>query len=321
MGKGKEETKQEMPAFQQEYLTGSVLPFAKQVSQTPFEAYTGPMAPEMSGYTTQAADIYSGMAGQDQTQQLLDTTQALYNPYQQNVIDASLAQMGRQQQQALTGLEGQLAGSGAFGSRGEVARGEFAAGNLASQNQLIADMMRQGYSESQARAMGVMQQQQAQQGAAAAGLTGIGGMETAINAAEVDALRNEFMREQQDPYQKLAALQGGASAIPGGYGTTTATKTPGLFDYLSMAATAASGTNFASDIRLKDNVQPLEKVGGVQFYFWDWNDEGKKVAHKDQPTFGVIADELQETHPHLVTRGGDGYLRVNYVGLANELDG
>ena len=325
MGKGKETTTQEMPKFQQDYLRNTVLPFATQISETPFQAYTGPMAPTMSGYTTQAADIYSGMAGQDQTQQLLDTTQALYNPYQQNVIDASLAQMGRQQQQALTGLEGQLAGSGAFGSRGEVARGEFAAGNLASQNQLIADMMRQGYSEAQARAMGVMQQQQAQQGAAAAGLTGIGGMETALSAAEIDALRNEFMREQQDPYQKLAALQGGASTIPTGIGTTTATKTPGLFDYLTLAASNAEGIGKAmaggSDIRLKDNVQPLENVGGVQFYSWDWNDEGKKVAHKDQPTFGVIADELQETHPHLVTRGGDGYLRVNYVGLAKELDG
>ena len=318
MGKGKEETKQEMPAFQKQYLTGSVLPFAKQISQTPFEAYTGPMAPEMSGYTTQAADIYGNMAGADTTQQLIDTTQALYNPYQQDVIDTSLAQMGRQQQQALTGLEGQLAGSGAFGSRGEVARGEFAAGNLASQNQLIAQMMQQGYSEAQARAMGAMQQQQAQQGAAAAGLTGIGGMETALSAAEIDAMRNEFMREQQDPYQKLAALQGGASTIPTGIGTTTSTKTPGLFDYMALAAETYAAS---SDIRLKDNVQSLEKVGGVQFYSWDWNDEGKKVAHKGQPTFGVIADELQETHPHLVTRGDDGYLRVNYVGLANELDG
>jgi len=319
MGKGKETTTQKMPGFQQDYLKSTVLPFATQISETPFQAYTGPMAPEMSGYTTQAADIYGNMAGADTTQQLIDTTQALYNPYQQNVIDASLAQMGRQQQQALTGLEGQLAGSGAFGSRGEVARGEFAAGNLASQNQLIAQMMQQGYSEAQARAMGAMQQQQAQQGAAAAGLTGIGGMENALNAAEIDALRSEFMREQQDPYQKLAALQGGASTIPTGIGTTTATKTPGLFDYLSLAATAASGTNFNSDIRLKENIQPLEKVGGVQFYSWDWNDEGKKVAHKDQPTFGVIADELAESHPHLVTRGGDGYLRVNYVGLATEL--
>jgi len=318
MGSSKQTTKQEMPQFQQDYLQETVLPFAKQISETPFQAYTGPMAPGMSAYTTQAADIYGNMAGRDQTQQLIDTTQALYNPYQQDVIDASLAQMGRQQQQALTGLEGRLAGSGAFGSRGEVALGEFAAGNLASQNQLIADMMRQGYSEAQARAMGVMTQQQAQESAAAAGLTGIGGMETALSAAEIDALRNEFMREQQDPYQKLAALQGGAGAIPGGYGTTTQTKKPGLFDYLTTAATIAAA---ASDIRLKENITPLEKVGGVQFYSWDWNDEGKRVAHKGQPDFGVIADELQGTHPHLVTRGGDGYLRVNYVGLAMELGG
>ena len=324
MGKSKQTTEQQMPQFQQDYLQQTVLPFATEVSETPFQAYTGPMAPGMSAYTTQAADIYGNMAGQDQTQQLMDTTQALYNPYQQDVIDASLAQMGRQQQQALTGLEGQLAGSGAFGSRGEVARGEFAAGNLASQNQLITDMMRQGYSEAQARAMGLMQQQQAQQGAAAAGLTGIGGMETALSAAEIDALRNEFMREQQDPYQRLSALQGGAGAIPGGYGTTTETQKKGLFDYLTLAASSAEGIGKAmalSDVRLKENIQPREHVGGVQFYSWDWNDEGKKVAHKDQPTFGVIADELKGTHPHLVTRGDDGYLRVNYVGLAMELGG
>jgi hypothetical protein len=33
-----------------------------------------------------------------------------------------------------------------------------------------------------------------------------------------------------------------------------------------------------------------------------------------------LADELQETHPHLVKRGEDGYLRVNYDGLVAELE-
>jgi hypothetical protein len=28
-----------------------------------------------------------------------------------------------------------------------------------------------------------------------------------------------------------------------------------------------------------------------------------------------MADELMETHPHLVARASDGYLRVNYGGL------
>jgi hypothetical protein len=34
------------------------------------------------------------------------------------------------------------------------------------------------------------------------------------------------------------------------------------------------------------------------------------------PRSGVIADELREIHPDLVIRGDDGYLRVDYAGLA-----
>jgi hypothetical protein len=33
-----------------------------------------------------------------------------------------------------------------------------------------------------------------------------------------------------------------------------------------------------------------------------------------------MADELRETHPHLVKRGQDGYLRVDYRGLSKELE-
>jgi hypothetical protein len=75
-----------------------------------------------------------------------------------------------------------------------------------------------------------------------------------------------------------------------------------------------------SDARLKKNVTAKGKIGNVNFYTWDWNDAGKKIADPAQPTFGVIADELQKTHPHLVSRGNDGYLRVNYAGLASELE-
>ena len=328
MGKGKEETKQEMPAFQKQYLASTVLPFAKQVSQTPFEAYTGPMAPEMSGYTTQAAGMYgqAGAAGNYTPADWNALTQQNMSAYTQNVMDPTLALMNRERQKQMVGEQANIIGSGAFdSSRRGVFEGESSAAYGLGRDKMIADLNRQGYNEAQAATMSQFGAQQGALAQGAAGLAGIGGMETALSAAEIDAMRNEFMREQQDPYQKLAALQGGASAIPGGYGTTTSTKTPGLFDYLTLAASNAEGIGKAiaggSDIRLKENVQPLEKVGGVQFYFWDWNDEGKKVAHKDQPTFGVIADELQETHPHLVTRGGDGYLRVNYVGLANELDG
>lgn len=319
MGQSKQTTESKPSGPGVKYFASTVNPAARALQSTPFEAYTGQFAPEMSQYSTQAADIYSGMAGQDQTQQLLDTTQALYNPYQQNVIDASLAQMGRQQQQALTGLESQLAGSGAFGSRGEVARGEFAAGNLASQNQLIADMMQSGYSEAQARAMGVLQQQQAQQGAAAAGLTGVGGMEQALQGADIAGQYGEFIRRQDDPYKRLAALAGASSAAPVGT-TQTETYKPGLFDYVGVAAQAAGPIMAAmSDVRLKTDIKPAGARGDVKFYTWEWNEDGQRIADPRQPKFGVIADELKQTHPHLVKRGADGFLRVNYAELADEL--
>jgi hypothetical protein len=104
----------------------------------------------------------------------------------------------------------------------------------------------------------------------------------------------------------------GVSPVPQ---TQTTTKQPGLFDYLTLGATMFAG----SDRRLKTNIKPEGEAKGIKFYSWDWNEEGKRVRNPDQPGFGVMADELQETHPHLVIRGEDGYLRVNYAGLKREL--
>jgi alpha-tubulin suppressor-like RCC1 family protein len=83
---------------------------------------------------------------------------------------------------------------------------------------------------------------------------------------------------------------------------------------LSLAATAAA----SSDIRLKTNIKLLGKENGHNVYSWDWNEDGKRIADPKQPTVGVMAQELQETHPHLVELGPDGFLRVDYSGLAAE---
>jgi hypothetical protein len=107
--------------------------------------------------------------------------------------------------------------------------------------QTLANLNRQGYDAATAQTMAQLGMQQGALGAGAAGMMGVGTADTALDAAALDAAYQEFMREQQDPYQKLAALQGSAAAIPGGYGTTTESYNPGLFDYLSAAATAASG--------------------------------------------------------------------------------
>lgn len=67
-----------------------------------------------------------------------------------------------------------------------------------------------------------------------------------------------------------------------------------------------------SDVRLKDNIAYVETIHGVNMYQWDWTDEGKELAG-DQPEYGPIAQELRETHPHLVRTHESGYLMIGEV--------
>jgi len=64
-----------------------------------------------------------------------------------------------------------------------------------------------------------------------------------------------------------------------------------------------------SDVRLKDNIEFVETIHGVNMYQWDWNDKGAELAG-DQPEYGPMAQELRETHPHLVKENESGYLMI-----------
>jgi len=70
---------------------------------------------------------------------------------------------------------------------------------------------------------------------------------------------------------------------------------------------------YSSDKRLKDNIvrieNPLEKVGKIGGYTFDWNDKQKTYEGHD---VGVIAQEIQEVLPELVTERDNGYLAVKY---------
>lgn len=74
-----------------------------------------------------------------------------------------------------------------------------------------------------------------------------------------------------------------------------------------------------SDIRLKENIEHYDTVDGVNYYTWDWNDKGKALGADQHPSIGVLAHEVLKTHPHAVTQGEDGYLRVNYGMINNEV--
>ena len=130
--------------------------------------------------------------------------------------------------------------------------------------------------------------------------------------ALIDSARGQFSDYTGAPTASLSAPLAALGATPN-QSTTTTSKQPGLFDYLSLIAGA-------SDTRLKTDIKPIGTHKGINLYTWNWNDEGKRIADPAQPTIGVMAQELRETHPHLVKRGEDGYLRVDYAGLNSELE-
>jgi len=85
---------------------------------------------------------------------------------------------------------------------------------------------------------------------------------------------------------------------------------------ISGSQIEASGDVIAfgsSDKRLKDNIQPiseplykLSKVGG---YTFDWNDKQDTYKGND---VGVVAQEIEEILPQLVTTRDTGYKAVKY---------
>jgi len=82
-----------------------------------------------------------------------------------------------------------------------------------------------------------------------------------------------------------------------------------------MAGQLASAAMLAwaiSDIRLKEAIEYLGKSSkGYNIYTWNWNDEARELGI-DDPTTGVIAQEIQEIKPEAVHTGSHGYLMVNY---------
>ena len=73
-------------------------------------------------------------------------------------------------------------------------------------------------------------------------------------------------------------------------------------------------SGISSDVSLKNNIQKVSNVNGINLYTWDWNEEGQRIAGNQQ-TFGVLAQEVEEFRPSAVVRDDHGYLTVDYSKL------
>jgi len=309
---------------------------AENVAGTPFQTYSedpskfvAQITPQQAmgiGNVNAAAGSYapyfekaygSAAAGMASAQPGALNTEQYMNPFQQQVIDATMRQMGQANQQAQSGALGTAIQSGAFGGD----RAGIAAANLANQQGLamgstLAGLNAQNYGQ----ALQTAQQQQGvslgatqadlarlmQGGQFYAGLgqaaqqAGLQGAEAQINAgtlgqqteqAGLSALYNQFQQKQAYPFQVaqfLANIGMGTGALSG---STTTTTQPG---------------SFFSDRRLKENVERIgEGDNGLPIY---------KYRYKGEPDthIGFMADEVEQVRPEAVGLHPTGYKTVDY---------
>jgi hypothetical protein len=141
-------------------------------------------------------------------------------------------------------------------------------------------------------------------------LSGIGQQQQALQQRAIDAQRAEFQRALGYGPQQVSLLQAGMGT-PLISTTTTGKQKTGAGDVLGTAAQLA-GMYFMSDEKLKENIKPIgTSKNGHKLYTWDWNDKAKELGINN-PTTGVIAQEVMKYMPEAVTKDANGYYMVNY---------
>jgi hypothetical protein len=166
--------------------------------------------------------------------------------------------------------------------------------------------------EMQARAqraglLGGLQGQQLQ----GLGLLGqAGAQQQMLQQRAIDAQRGEFQRALGYGPQQIGLL-GAGMGTPLVGGTTTQGQKTGAGDVLGTAAQLAT-LYMMSDERLKENIKPIgTSENGHKLYTWDWNNKAKELG-VNNPTTGVIAQEVMKYMPEAVSKHANGYYMVNY---------
>jgi len=177
--------------------------------------------------------------------------QQFMSPYQQDVIDTTLADYDIQAQKGLPGLAAQAIGAGAFGGGREgVQRAEYQSASDRNRASLQAQLLQQGFGQAQGLAQqniaNQLQLGQAQQGFLGqdvGALSTLGGINQAQNQAQLQAQQQLLQAQSQQPIQAAQTLGSGIMGLISGYpgGTQqTVQPTPGALQTgLSAASTLA----------------------------------------------------------------------------------
>ena len=261
---------------------------------------------------------------------------AYQSPYQQQVIDATMRDIQRQADIARTGAQERAIRAGAFGgSRSAILEAESQRPFAEVMARTAAEQRERGYGQAlgaaesdiarqmqmaqfapelelraRAQQAGLLGGLQGQQLTGLGLLGGIGAQQQMLQQRAIDAARGEFQRALGYGPQQIGLL-GAGMGTPLVGGTTTQAQKTGAGDVLGTAAQLAT-LYMMSDERLKENIKAIgTSENGHKLYTWDWNDKAKELGVND-PTTGVIAQEVMKYMPKAVTKDANGYYMVNY---------
>ena len=194
--------------------------FAPQVAaQDPMQAQAYQLGQAGVGayepYITQAA-AYSGPTGYQQ----------FTSPYQQDVIDATMADFDAQSQKGLAGIGQQAALSGQFlgGGREGVQRAEYQALSDRNRSSMLAQLRQQMFQQAQGQAGQAFNQQTALagqvpalQGQDISQLGQLGGIQQAQAQAQLGATQEANRMTAMEPYDRLGIYGQGVTGLISGY--------------------------------------------------------------------------------------------------------
>jgi hypothetical protein len=265
MSKGGSETstvtsQQTLDPFIRDALQRNVMA-AQQVSQLPYQPYSGPRVAGFRPAEQQAFDIaQQAVAGRVGSQQLAGATQAaqqaaafgpeqfqqnvagFMSPYQQNVIDATMARLSKARAERDAATKAQLAASRAFGNtRRGVYEAQLAAEQDLNTAQTLANLYQQGYGQAAGLAAGLPGQrlQASQQLAALAPqalaqeqayssmLGGVGQQQRQMAQQNLELAYRDFLEQRGYPVEQLRILQSGLQGLPAVTSTQQTSTQPG----------------------------------------------------------------------------------------------
>lgn len=355
MSKGKSTQSVTLPAYQ-EAQAKELFQAGKSLAGQPFVPYTGP---RVAGFNPDQLQQFQATRGLFETGMQYDPLTGLQglaqqgapqigqvgsllgadigayqNPYQQQVIDQSMADIQRQADIARGQSQSQAIGAGAFGgSRSALLESESQRPYIEQQARTAAGLRQSGFEQAQRAAESDIARQQqmamfapefelrarqqqagllggvgAEQQQRLAGLGQIGQQQQGFQQQALGVPYEEFQRALAYGPQQFGLLAAGQGVSTP---TTTSQQKTGTGDILGTAAQLA-GMYFLSDERLKENIKPIGKSeNGHNLYTWDWNDKAKELGVND-PTIGVLAQEVKKYMPEAVIEDENGYYKVNY---------